>query len=180
VPVESQLAKQLLDAEGIPAFLIGYETVSADWLLSNAVGGIQLQVPEEQAEDAIDFLSQAGKFGQRALGDLSDADDDSDLELDHESDDDDNLDGGRELVLQEHSGNLREATIQRAYRSAIFSLVFQPLAFYTLYLLLRAFVDEQPLRPEYRRKLWLALAIHLPILIMMLVIVRTLLRIITD
>ena len=50
--VEAHLAKNRLEAEGIPAFLADETTVSTAWHLGNAVGGVKLQVAEPDAERA--------------------------------------------------------------------------------------------------------------------------------
>ena len=46
MPTEAHLAKGLLEANGLAAFLADELTVGVAWHLSNAVGGIKLQVAE--------------------------------------------------------------------------------------------------------------------------------------
>lgn len=41
-----------LESEGIPVFLFDEFTVSMDWLLSNAIGGVKVQVPEPYLDRA--------------------------------------------------------------------------------------------------------------------------------
>lgn len=41
-----------LESEGVPVFLFDEFTVSMDWLLSNAIGGVKVQVPEPYLERA--------------------------------------------------------------------------------------------------------------------------------
>jgi Putative prokaryotic signal transducing protein len=50
--IEAQLAKGKLEAAGIDAFLGNENIVSLDWFYSNAVGGLRLQVLEEDVTDA--------------------------------------------------------------------------------------------------------------------------------
>lgn len=57
-PTEAHIAAGKLASEGIPVFLLGINHASANWLLSNALGGIRLQVPEDCAEDARRLLSE--------------------------------------------------------------------------------------------------------------------------
>ncbi|WP_136523375.1 putative signal transducing protein [Geomonas ferrireducens] len=49
---EAGLAKSKLEAAGILCFLDNEYTVGANWLYSNALGGVKLNVPEENAEEA--------------------------------------------------------------------------------------------------------------------------------
>lgn len=57
-PVTANIAKARLDAAGIPALLADEHTVSMNWLLSNAIGGVRLQVPDEYAVRAMDLLEE--------------------------------------------------------------------------------------------------------------------------
>src|SRR4029077_18734235 len=45
-----------LEAAGIPVFLADELTVAMDWLLSNAIGGVKVQVPERCAPPASRLL----------------------------------------------------------------------------------------------------------------------------
>ena len=53
---EALLAKGRLEAAEIDACLADENLVRMDWFLANAVGGIKLKVPEEQAEEAFRVL----------------------------------------------------------------------------------------------------------------------------
>ncbi len=55
---EAQLMKNLLEEEGIQAFLADDVLIAMDWLLSNAVGGVKLQVLESDAERATTFIEE--------------------------------------------------------------------------------------------------------------------------
>lgn len=57
-PTEAHIAAGRLESEGIPVFLLGINHASANWLLSIALGGIRLQVPEDFVEDAKQLLSE--------------------------------------------------------------------------------------------------------------------------
>jgi ribosomal protein S27AE len=54
---QALLAKGALDSTGIPCFLANENIVRLDWLLASAVGGIRLQVPEVDAEKALQILN---------------------------------------------------------------------------------------------------------------------------
>lgn len=56
-PHEAHLAKSRLDAIGIPSFIADEHTINMDWLYSNALGGVRLQVPREFAAQALEALS---------------------------------------------------------------------------------------------------------------------------
>lgn len=55
-PYEAQLAKGLLEENGILACVADEYTVGINWLYSNAVGGVRLQVIESDAERALELL----------------------------------------------------------------------------------------------------------------------------
>jgi len=57
-PTEAHIAAGKLESEGIPVFLLGINHASANWLLSNALGGIRLQVPANYVHDARELLEQ--------------------------------------------------------------------------------------------------------------------------
>ena len=75
-PVRANLARNVLEAAGIPVIISDSEIVAMDWLLSNAVGGIKVQVREEDAERAAAAL--AAEFGDEA-GHATDALDEDEL-----------------------------------------------------------------------------------------------------
>jgi hypothetical protein len=56
MPYEANLAKSILDSAGIPAFVADEFTIGMNWLYSNALGGVKLQVPESLAFDAQELL----------------------------------------------------------------------------------------------------------------------------
>lgn len=57
-PTEAHIAAGKLESEGIPVFLLGINHASANWLLTNALGGVRLQVPANKADEARDLLAQ--------------------------------------------------------------------------------------------------------------------------
>lgn len=50
--LEANRDKQILAEKGIQSFIANEQLIQSDWLLSQAVGGIQLQVFEEDVEKA--------------------------------------------------------------------------------------------------------------------------------
>lgn len=56
---EAGLAKSKLEASGILCFLDNEYTVGVNWLYSNAIGGVKLNVPEEYAEEAKAIIEES-------------------------------------------------------------------------------------------------------------------------
>lgn len=54
--IDANLDKGYLESKGIECQLKNEEMVAADWLASQAVGGVELQVIQEEAEKAIKYL----------------------------------------------------------------------------------------------------------------------------
>lgn len=57
-PYEAQIAWSRLDAEGIPAYIADEHTINMQWLYSNALGGVRVQVPTEYEEVAREILER--------------------------------------------------------------------------------------------------------------------------
>lgn len=57
-PEEAHLARMRLEASGIPAFIRDENMVQTNWLYSNAIGGVRLQVAEEDLAEAQSLLSE--------------------------------------------------------------------------------------------------------------------------
>ena len=55
-PAEAEAARLLLESQGIRAFLADDNLVGMNWLVSNAVGGVKLQVAETDAKRAVEIL----------------------------------------------------------------------------------------------------------------------------
>lgn len=57
---EANIVKSYLESEGIECLLKDELTINADPLLTNAIGGIKLQVPSSQYEKAYHLLDERG------------------------------------------------------------------------------------------------------------------------
>jgi hypothetical protein len=55
---EAWVAKSKLDSEKVWCFLADQEIVRLDWFLSNAVGGVRLQVADDEVQIAMELLSE--------------------------------------------------------------------------------------------------------------------------
>ena len=60
-PLEAHLAKGRLEVEGIPAHLAHEHHVWANWVYSQALGGVKVQVSTEYAENAVKVLEAHAK-----------------------------------------------------------------------------------------------------------------------
>ena len=54
--IEANRDKQILADKGILSFIANEQTIQSDWLLTNALGGIQLQVFDNELENATKVL----------------------------------------------------------------------------------------------------------------------------
>ncbi len=55
-PYEANMVKSKLEANGIPAFVADEYTIGMNWLYSNALGGVKVQVPESLVPEALEVL----------------------------------------------------------------------------------------------------------------------------
>ncbi|MEO1050608.1 MAG: DUF2007 domain-containing protein [Bacteroidota bacterium] len=66
-PHEVQVVKGKLESEGIEVFLKDELTIQVDNFLSNAMGGVKLQVRESDINRAVPILHEAGVLSQHDL-----------------------------------------------------------------------------------------------------------------
>ena len=58
-PTDAHIAAGKLDSEGIPVHLLGINHATANWMITGALGGIQLQVPLKYADRARQLLAES-------------------------------------------------------------------------------------------------------------------------
>ncbi|MCE7984680.1 MAG: DUF2007 domain-containing protein [Caldilinea sp. CFX5] len=58
-PEQAHIYRARLEAEGIPAFLFDEYMMTNNRLMTSALGGVRLAVPESAAEDALAILADA-------------------------------------------------------------------------------------------------------------------------
>ncbi len=63
-PMEAEIARGKLESEGIWAFVADDYMVTMNWLYSNAVGGVKLQVRESDTENALQILNQSSPISE--------------------------------------------------------------------------------------------------------------------
>lgn len=128
-------------------------------MLSNAVGGIRLQVVADDVAHAQAIL--ASPPGTEPANELEaerteDAGQ-SRLQTDEPS--------GPELGESEEpepQTTDRERNAERAFRGAILGLLFFPLQVYVFWLLLRVYLSDEDLRGRSRSRAWVAAVINAP------------------
>jgi len=136
LPTEAEMARELLERNGIEALLRDEGLVGVHPWLSNAVGGVKVVVPFEDAERAREILGDAGRGGEPPA-------EDPDAAADERSDAD---------VLAGRALNA----------AGIGLLVFPPvLHIWSAWLLLRVFSSSAPLGESGRKHALLALTIDL-------------------
>jgi hypothetical protein len=64
-PYEAYIARSLLESAGIPALVLNEFHIGVNWLYSNALGGVSVEVSEEHAEDALLLLKQPVPEGSK-------------------------------------------------------------------------------------------------------------------
>ncbi|MCU7615162.1 DUF2007 domain-containing protein [Chryseobacterium sp. GMJ5] len=65
--IEANRDKQILAENNIQSFIANEQTIQSDWLLSQALGGIQLQVFENDFENAGKILQEYNENDKTAL-----------------------------------------------------------------------------------------------------------------
>jgi ribosomal protein S27AE len=56
-PYKAHIARGKLEAEGIPAIVLDEHLIQIDWLYSQAIGGVKVQVPEEALKRVQEILA---------------------------------------------------------------------------------------------------------------------------
>jgi hypothetical protein len=165
VPIQAELARSRLEADGIPAFIEGGEFASMAWHLLLANQGIKVQVPTEDAERAAALLKVASQTADHGHADEGGPEADA-----NEAEDDD---GG---PADEPPPTGREQNADRAFRGAVIGLLFLPLQLYVFWLLLKVFISEEPLSERLRNRAFVAAAINLPLIVVLGFFARSLFR----
>jgi hypothetical protein len=162
---EAVAARLMLESRGISCFLADAETVSMTWLVSNAVGGVKLQVPEP---DAI----RAGKLLVKRI--VHRDTDDYGLErqtarpaVEHSTAD------RKPNRLATHSGEADRA-VDRAFRAAMFGLFFCPplLHLYSLGMILQLPWISDSVSPHKRPRLWATALLDVTMIVLGPILVR--------
>jgi len=162
-PNEAQLAKALIEAEGIQVVLMGYEAISTDWLLTNAIGGVQLQVPQDQVKKAAAILEDSGPFGRRSLtessGERMPQEEEEEEEEEHDSD---GLLGTTKGQSKHPTTETIEESIERFANTSVLCWLFFPLSLYAVWQLLCILFRSGEIDAYFKRKFFGAMVICMP------------------
>jgi hypothetical protein len=167
--VSARMAFNYVREASLRAVLSDENTVTMDWLLSNAIGGIKVQVNSKDVARAYQLLEDHQR--QRAGADteperLLD-------EIDEESMAAEAIASGQaDVVIEEEEPDLeeeplpstREQFASRAFRGALLGILLPPLELYVLYLVLRVFISNERLGARYRNLAGFAAIIMLIVL----------------
>jgi hypothetical protein len=160
-PIEASIARSALESAGIRAFLLDDQVAGMNWAFTNAIGGVKLQVSSDDLPSA-----------KKVLNDASPAEFPKEYEVF-----DDGF--GNEPSQEEESQDAEdepltpsEENADRAFRAAVFGLLFLPLQLYVSWLLLNIFFSNEPLRPRQRSRALLAGVINVPFLLIFLVLLK--------
>jgi Putative prokaryotic signal transducing protein len=181
--MQANLVKNHLEAAGIRCALADEFTASSFWHLSNAIGGVKVQVAEENLERASLVLDALEGKRRDDPSEGVPADDESpvaqapDTEMEQVA--------SKASVPEPKPGddeddepplNEREDNVERAYRTVLIGYMIWPLQLYAAWLLLDVWQSDLPLRPAIQRRLYWAIGLHLPMLIVAVIVIGLMLR----
>jgi hypothetical protein len=145
IPANAHIAQNALEDEGIRSVIQDGELVAMDYLLNLAVGGIKIQVWQEDAARAVAVLEGFARATRKAPG---------------AGTDEPGSDGGTEVVESDAAApstdNARDRYARRAIRSTLFSVLVPPAAMYSAYLILMTTFSEGALTGPRRWGVWVA------------------------
>lgn len=143
-PIKAKLALNYLNSEGVDAYLSDDNIVMNTWYLANAVQGIKLQVREEDEALALILLEEIDEIQREKYS----PDDDDEFNFNEL------VDRFGVIDDEEIKPNQREANAERAFKGAVFGLLFLPIQFYVIYLVGCVLVSQEEMRNRY---VWKAL-----------------------
>jgi len=156
LPPLAHIARETLEAEGVRAIVTDDQMVGMDWLLSTAIGGVKVQVWEEDAERAVRVLESVE--GHTAADESRRSDPtEEEVEAGDEPSAADFMDEPvAEPAAAGSAAESRDRTARRAFYVGWIGLAFCPLTAYAFYLCLNATFGPGPLSPRGRFELAVA------------------------
>lgn len=184
-PLEAEMARNCLEASGIRAFLTDTRTLGMAWQLSNALGGMKLEVSSRYLTRAQAILDEQLHSSASDIHDLEEQAINMEAvsELDHDEiqyeydqgeeafhEDEYTNDNPEEDVIREPTE--REIYAVSAFRSAIFGIIFIPLQLYTTYFIFVVLSSNERLEGSVRNRFYLAIAINLAYCLTIALLIR--------
>jgi hypothetical protein len=159
--VSARMALNHLCEAGLAAVLSDESTVAMDWLLSNAIGGIKVQVHAKDLAIAHQLLEEHHRHDSASDGapepavpaeEVGDASVDAEAPWDNagEVGSEDDGDEDDSDIEEEAPLTARERNGLRALRGALLGILFPPIEFYVAYLVYKVFVSEERLGARHR------------------------------
>lgn len=158
---QAHLAENALKEAGIPAAISDENLVAMDWLLSSAVGGVKVQVWEEDVEKAVSVLE--ARFGEQGEG-FGAKVSPEELTAQAEAAVPEEGEESAPTSSTTHSETEESAPVEpesrdeyarRLVLSALFGLIIPPVLAYAVYLFLNAAFGEGTLSPRGKFNLYL-------------------------
>ena len=171
--VSARMALNHLVEAGLTAVLSDESTVAMDWLLSNAIGGIKVQVHSKDLTVAHQLLEEHHRRESTEdnpvetgtlEAEMSEPGVDAEALGDFEGEAPSAEDEDEDDLEEEPPLTIRERNALRAFRGALLGILFPPIEFYVLYLVYKVFVSDEKLGPRYRNMAWAAAVIMLIVL----------------
>jgi hypothetical protein len=166
-PAEAMIAKNRLEVDGIRALVADETTVGMAWHLGTAVGGIKLQVVQDDAELALSILesNEAVSISEEQWASHG-ADDESEVGWRSAWEED------AEESRAEIAVSPVEQIVVRAFRAAVLGFFFLPLQLYSLWLVAGLWFSGENLSPSVRWRLVATAVLNLPVIVVIAVILH--------
>lgn len=143
---EATIAKNKLEDAGLNVFLADVATVQVAWHLSEAIGGIKLQVIDVDADRAVSLLESGDTL---PIGESQSSPDEKCDDFKPEFGDN----------YEDVYVSPIDKIVKRALLSAVLGLVWWPLQLYSLCLLIRIAFDPSPVNSANRRRILITILI---------------------
>lgn len=149
---QAHIAKNSLEAAGIKSVLADEQTVAMDWLLSNAIGGIKVQVLEEDAERAVTALEESLGTDDEPVDEEALAAEAAAAEVEDEIEPATPTPPEPAPIPDQARPQKpeRDEYARRLFLTTVFSIAFPPLWFYAIYLFLNAALGEGTITQQGR------------------------------
>lgn len=149
-PVEASLVQNQLEAAGIRSFMSDEAAVGMAWYLGNAIGGVKVQVAESDAPHAFDVVNdhEPVTITEEDWRNPAGLDEEAE-EFDRQWEEDETDEEGSHADSPVSDLN---KMVDRAWKTAIYGIMFFPLQLYSLLLLAKIAFRGEHLSFEQRRK----------------------------
>jgi hypothetical protein len=163
--LQATLARNYLESAGVRCVLADEAAVTSGISgLTNAIGGIKLQVAEEDFDRACELLDEVDNRHRASESTQSESTEPKPAADNQDTEDD------------EPPLNAREDNAERAFRAVLVGCMVIPLQLYATWVLLDVWQSDLPIRPAVLRKLYWAIGLHIPMLVLALIVIYFIFR----